>query len=79
MSSLCMCERPEVRELVVRLLREDKTAKESGAGEHISQQPHAASPEGETKRDCTNCQTGIDGECDGEVCNGQWRPRLASA
>ena len=63
----------------ITIVNYSRKTHDSGTGEHISQQPHAASPEGETKRDCTNCQTGIDGECDGEVCNGQWRPRLASA
>ena len=54
---------------------------DSGTGEHISQQPHAACPEGETGRSCETCNYWHDGMCWSESCTdfSEWEQRPASA
>ena len=59
----------------------ERHSKIYGAGEHISQQPHAACPEGETGRSCETCNYWKSGMCWGESCTdfSEWEERPASA
>ena len=65
----------------ITIVNYSRKTHDSGTGEHISQQPHAACPEGETGRSCLRCFYWRAGACTQKerACIGGCEFRPASA